>query len=200
MADPSYHVIEGFPPAWRLRSQCDHWFSRQLPLSRVTASQRPVCIRQYSLKNHGGEPVVASGYFVDSVCVCESECWCTSALHVWVFVYIWCWFSGVSVSYFFQSLSSIQCLLSACVTVCLYSTCIRLYASAHSGRSFTWMLSPVFCVFISWMFVLILCLCNTLLHPSVASFLPACVFSLWMGLFVCVWVNVCEWMCVWLYV
>lgn len=64
----------GVSPEWWLRLQCDHWFSWQLPLSRVTASQQHnECVySNNSLKNHRGEPFVESGYFVDSVC--EYEC------------------------------------------------------------------------------------------------------------------------------
>ncbi len=99
MADPTIHLWwRGFPrvvvtlTVWSLV-----FLAATLIQGDSITTTQCVCIRQYSLKNHSGDPVVASGYFVDSVCVCVSlsvdvhllllsECWCTSGINFEVYV------------------------------------------------------------------------------------------------------------------
>lgn len=158
-----------------------------------------VCIQQYNLKNHSGEPVVASGYFVDK-CVWVRVLMYICSYCLSVDVHLVLIYACVSILFPCHFLSLKQCILRACVT---FFICVQMfntycmYASIHSLKSFMCMLSPVLDGLCVEFMEVCLIRCNTLLQPSVDCVehlfsLHVC-FLMWMFgyVFVCVCVRVC---------
>ena len=143
-----------------------------------------------SLKNHSGEPVVASGYFVDK-CV-----WVWVLMYIWYYVQVYVCCVSMS-SLVFNTMYS----KSMCYLFCLYPNVKHVCMQVLILLSFSCE-CPVFdSLCVEFMDVcLILCHCNILSPPVliVRSIFSSCMYVFvrgWVCLCVCVWEKERESVC-----